>query len=452
MITPNEKLRRARLERHWSVAVASQRVGVSINTFNRWERGLQIPQMATLNQLLETFELPAEDLGFGFVMSPYRMVGCGMYGEEPEEMDVSERKFPELPASMLECPPSLTYRGKGSRPLYVQPPVQGSAEETERLSRRQAITTLISAPAVIFGVHPDDNLSLLRVEEILTLCASHIPLCWQLYFEGGRAELEQVLPNYITRLSTLACNPSSYQKRAASLLSQTYQLASLLSIHRQDYGAAYAAAQQGLCTGMLADDSNLQVASFIRQALVSFYLERPRPCLQSYQNALQLISKVTPLLQGRVYVGMAEASSKVGQEKEAWRYLEMAEEIFPAKPEDDLSYIYTHFTLTSVSTYKGIMHLNLNQPGRAWQTFAHIDRKISTNPVPNRLELLVHQTMAACSLGEIEQAGKLIELALPMARMLGSQLRSDQISQIYEQMLNRWGNEPVVHGLEMLFR
>src|SRR5579875_2377116 len=63
MITPNEHLRRARLRKR-------RRVGVSTNTFNRWERGLQVPQLTTLGQLMEAFEMSAEDLGFGFVISP----------------------------------------------------------------------------------------------------------------------------------------------------------------------------------------------------------------------------------------------------------------------------------------------------------------------------------------------------------------------------------------------
>jgi DNA-binding XRE family transcriptional regulator len=71
-IVPNEKLQRARLAKRWSVTVASRQVGVSTNTFNRWERGLQIPQLTTLDQLMDAFEMSAQDLGFGFVISPHK--------------------------------------------------------------------------------------------------------------------------------------------------------------------------------------------------------------------------------------------------------------------------------------------------------------------------------------------------------------------------------------------
>jgi tetratricopeptide (TPR) repeat protein len=324
--------------------------------------------------------------------------------------------------------------------------------EAEQQSRRQVIAALIGTPAAIFCARQGDSLSLLRAEEILTLCTSHIPLCWQLYFEGGRAEVEKVLPDYITQLSTLARHPSSYQKRAARLLSQAYQLASLLATQHQDYGVASTAAQQGRIYGELADDPNLQVASLIRQALVAFFLKRARPCLQAYQQAQQLSAQATPLLRGRVYAGLAEVQSRYGEENEAKRFLEMARETFPQEAEDDPAFSYTHFTYTSISTYEGLMYFNLHQPDQSEQAFARIDRKVSNDAVPNRLELLVHQAMLACSQGELERTAALIASAVPMAHALGSRLRVDQSYEIYEHMLSKWRDERAVRELEVLFR
>lgn len=453
MIIPNEKLQRARLEKYWSVAVASRRVGVSTNTFNRWERGLQIPQLATLDQLLAAFEMSAEELGFGFVISPAsKAEHCSPDVLETTEVpDASAPSAPPVEGSAYTA--NMSYVLRSPRPAHMQPLASARAEaEAEQLSRRQVIAALIGTPAAIFCARQGDNLSLLRAEEILTLCTAHIPLCWQLYFEGGRAEVEKVLPDYIAQLSTLARHPSAYQKRAATQLSQAYQLASLLAAQHQDYGAANTAARQGLVYGELAGDASLQVAALIRQALVAFFLKRPCPCLHAYQSALQLAPQASPLLQGRVYAGLAEVWSKHGQESEARHFLEMAQKTFPQTVEDDPSYTYTHFTHTSVSTYEGLMHLNLRQLAQSEQAFARIDRLISTDAVPNRLELLVHQAMVACSQGELEQTGKLIEAAIPMSAILGSQLRADQIYEIYERMVSKWGDEPVVKELEELFR
>src|SRR5579875_651911 len=471
MITPNEHLRRARLRKRWSVTTASRRVGVSTNTFNRWERGLQVPQLATLGQLMEAFEMSAEDLGFGFVISPReegdkiapaearmslvslssQKTPDGMSeqrGMEKVEEAVLVMALPGQATSRIERPTGLSYGIESAKPPYVQPVAVAQAA-AESLSRRQVIAALIGTPAAVFCARQGDNLSLLRAEEILTLCASHIPLCWQLYFEGGQAEVEQVLPNYISQLSALARHPSSYQKRAATLLSQAYQLASLLATQHQDYGAAYTAARQGLFYGEVAGDPNLQVASFVRQAMVYFYLKRARPRLQTYQSALQLVSSTSPLLQGQVSIGLAEVYSKLGQESEARRFLELAYKAFPENAEDDPSYAYTHFS--SASTFEGRMYLNLGRPEQAVQAFGRVDRMLPTGPVPLRLELIVRQAAAACALGELEQTCEYLKTAVTMGRDLGSQLRVDESYELYESMLGRWGGEPMVRELEELF-
>ncbi len=253
MTTSNERLQRARLAKHWSMAVASRRAGVSVNTFNRWERGLQIPQLATLDQLLDAFGMSAEELGFGFVISPsaraesacsaqlesasvpekaQAVIGMVAFSAQVELNDnglgvveVPEKAQASLFVEEGVSVASASHRLRSTRPAHVQPAASTRAEaEAEQMSRRQVIAALIGTPAAIFCSRQGDNLSLLRAEEILTLCASHIPLCWQLYFEGGRAEVEKVLLDYITQLTTLARYASAYQQRAASLLSQAYRL------------------------------------------------------------------------------------------------------------------------------------------------------------------------------------------------------------------------------------
>jgi transcriptional regulator with XRE-family HTH domain/tetratricopeptide (TPR) repeat protein len=451
MTIPNEKLQRARLQKRWSVAVASRRARVSTNTFNRWERGLQIPQLATLDQLCAAFEMSAEDLGFGYVVSPQKRTETELLLEEDVENVSPVFPSPVLFTSMAERPLILNSMARRCWPVRArQVPLEQA--QGEHFSRRQVIAALIGTPAAIFGAPQSESISLLRVEEILTLCASHIPLCWQLYFEGGMADVEQVLPDYIAQLSNLALHPAPYQKRAASLLSQAYQLASLMATQHQDYGRAYTNARQALFYGELAEDPNLQVASWIRCALVQFYLKRERPRLHAYQHALQLVSQTSPLLQGRTYIGMAEIFSKLSQEDEARRFLELAQTTFPLKAEEDPNYAYTHFTFTSISTFEGLMHLNLNQPEQAQQAFERIDRSISREVVPNRLELIVHLAFTSCALGELEQTSKLIEMAVPMAHSLGSQLRADQAYEVYEQVLSKWGDEQMIKDLEELFR
>src|SRR5215469_15054630 len=118
MITPNEKLQRARLEKRWSVSTASRRVGVSTNTLNRWERGLQVPQLATLDQLMEAFEMSAEDLGFGFVISPQKRTESEVVSEENLEGDPIVSPSSMQAAGMVRRAPGMTCSIKSSRPPH----------------------------------------------------------------------------------------------------------------------------------------------------------------------------------------------------------------------------------------------------------------------------------------------------------------------------------------------
>ena len=61
----NIQLRRARLSRYWTIAIAAEKVGVSLQTFSRWERGLQHPHPTTLQMLCTAFNMEPKELGFG---------------------------------------------------------------------------------------------------------------------------------------------------------------------------------------------------------------------------------------------------------------------------------------------------------------------------------------------------------------------------------------------------
>jgi len=62
---PNRLLKRARLSCFWTIAIAAEEVGVSLQTFSKWERGLQHPHPPSLKMLCEAFHMTPEELGFG---------------------------------------------------------------------------------------------------------------------------------------------------------------------------------------------------------------------------------------------------------------------------------------------------------------------------------------------------------------------------------------------------
>lgn len=60
----HEKLRAARRKRHWTIEEAAELIGVSRQTYLRWEKGGQHPHNVSLRKPCEVYECDAFQLGF----------------------------------------------------------------------------------------------------------------------------------------------------------------------------------------------------------------------------------------------------------------------------------------------------------------------------------------------------------------------------------------------------
>ena len=329
---------------------------------------------------------------------------------------------------------------------------QQRKDGSDRVSRRQAIAALIGTPAAVFGLAQGVNSTLLHPEEVLSLCTVNIPLSWQLYFEGGLDEVERILPGYLSQLTTLIHQPSRYQRRAAGLASQGYQLASLLELQHQNFGTAHTYASRAFEYGSQADDPNLQTASLIRQAQVYLYLKHPRLRLQAYEQAMKYAPHTSPLLQGRVYIGLTETHSKLGNARDAQHYLDLAHKTFPNQYKTDPNFAYTHFNSWSLSSFEGMMFLHLNRPKQACEVLDQVDKAIPSGVIPDRIQLTVRQAEVACALGDRDQTCTYIASAVTSALEMGNQLRFNEAYKVYEDMQIKWKNEYPVKELEGLFK
>lgn len=461
MPIPNEQLETARMRKRWSVTVASEKVGVSVNTFNRWERGLQVPQLSTLDLVCKAFDMSPEDLGFGHAIIAKRR----HHQEDAKASPLSTSTYPAAPLippimGMHDFTTTIPHSLCRTSGEQIGQDIErtdneedGSEEDMvdKELSRRRVITTLISTPVTILGLAQGGYAKLLHPAEIVSLCEVSIPLSWRLYFEGGLDAVNQTLPGYLAQLTKLAQEPSHYQKRAATLASQGYQLASLLALQYQNFGTATTYAAQALTFAEQVADPHLQAASLIRQALVYFYLKRPQQRLRAYERALHYSKQASALLQGRAHIGLSETQSCLGHEQEAGQHLKLAERMFPERCEEDIAFSYTHFNGSSLLGLEGIMHLNLGHPRQAWENFARMDKELPQTLVPNRLELTIRQAMASYHLGERDQSCDYVQTAARSALLTGNQLRYNEAYDIYERLLQKWRKEDRVKELGSLF-
>jgi transcriptional regulator with XRE-family HTH domain/tetratricopeptide (TPR) repeat protein len=463
MAIPNEKLAAARLQKRWSIAVASEKAGVSINTFNRWERGLQIPQLGTLDQVCKAFDLSPEELGFEQVISDRRRKKPQNHGEStickpilrPEQVATQQATTPgssdAVKASQQQHDVLHTCIEQVKRSLGSMDLTQHKHEYEEGFSRRHAIATLIGTPAAIIGITPGMNLVQCRPGEILELCSSNIPLSWKTYFEGGLAEADLHLHSYLAPLTNLAQQVSPYQKRAAALASQGSQLASLLALQYQNFGIAHQQAQDAFTYGALAENPSLQVASLIRQAQVFLYLKRPTSRLQAYERALAYLPHTSPLLQARVYVGLAETHGHLGDKQQATHYLRLALSTFPTQFSSDPNFYYTHFNHWSIAALEGMMYLHLEQPEKSWEAFMQMEKLVPQAAVPNRVELTVRQAKTASVMNDRDLACSYVKAAVTLALAANNQLRFDEVYTVYRDMQLKWGKDQQVKELADLF-
>ncbi|HEU5380331.1 MAG TPA: helix-turn-helix transcriptional regulator [Ktedonobacteraceae bacterium] len=459
----NQKLRAAREKNLWTMADAAAAVGVSEQTWSRWENGARKPHISTLKMLCEAFSATPGELGFGHLVYQSTVeISPTWLGTKPilvtpvtSSVDMFEIGLMALIMAQqqnhwtvedLQSHIEQTLRELDA--MTIEKPDQGG------ISRRQALGFFAGLPIAIMGATQmaPSSASSLTPEEVLPLYASGIPACWRLYFAGGLAEVRRVLPDYITQTVSIVQRSPKYQQVAASLASKAYQLEYLLALQRQDFGNALTQARLAFQYADLADDNNLRLASLVRQGNVFFALKRPLQCVQKYSEAIQYNKGTSSLLLGQAYIGLAEAQARMGLAQEAQYSHGLALDTFPGVPEDDPQYEYTHFNHFTLANFRGLMYLRLEQPQEAWQVFTQADKIIPQGLVPRRVELLSRQAATSLELGDLEQTSTYLEKATIAALKLGSELRFSENDDTYLQIQARWPSEKRVKALGELFQ
>lgn len=462
----NEKLIEAREQRGWTQEVVAEKIGVSRVAYARWEEQGVVPRLWAINQASEIFHMTAEQLGFRKFASrsttnkslmPTSLVqvpGMMNAGADADMFSIALSAL-VLVQQMHGCTlDELLFRTEQEmRELNIM-----AKEHPEKsISRRETLKFLITLPAALIGLNQLGSMVSLPAEEVLPAYVTAIPACWQLYFDGGLLEVAKVLPGHITQLTALAQQNLKHEEAVANLLSQTHQLGYLIALQEQNFKTAQTHAQLAFHYAEMANDPNLRVASLIRQGNLFYTLKRPLQTLQKYQEAVQYSSNASPLLQSQAHIGLAEAYARFSDKSssagdEALHHRELAREMLPVNPEQDPHYAYTHFNKFTITNFEGLMYLHLGQPIQAWETFAEVDKEVPASLVPQRVELINRKTATLLALDEMHATCDGLELAVPAAQRLGSELRYNEACEIYQQAHMKWPNEGRVRNLATLFQ
>jgi DNA-binding XRE family transcriptional regulator len=338
-------------------------------------------------------------------------------------------------------------------------------ENNETMNRREAIkkirdvgTALTLAPDLVLNTPFLQQLPKAAKPssidgEILSHFARLNETCWFLS-KGAEIEVaEPILWAYLSRITEIAEQSSEHQQIASTIASQGYLLAALLAGHRDDLNARQSLCEQAFLFANVAKDRNLQVASLRQLALTFDYKERPGKALQTYQQSIPYLDEVSPLLRSRMYAGLSGSYASFEQEEEALRFLGLAYESFPEKPEHDPSFLYADCEYFTLLLWDGLTHLDLHQLKEAEKAFAQVDGLHPKIHVPERvrIEFLNYQAETFTKLRKMEQAHDYLEEAVKASLALGSERRYSQAFEVYKQTRIVWRYETRIKGLGNLF-
>lgn len=272
---------------------------------------------------------------------------------------------------------------------------------------------------------------------------------WQKSNESQAEVVEQALPFYLPKLTSLAHQSSPFQRRAAHLAAQGYILAA--EVDRANVGAMKAYAGQGVLYAQIAEDSNILAAALKQQATMYLVDKAPDLALHKYLEALPLAGKISPLLRSRLYLGLASAYARCGSlhRQDAQRYLGLARDGFPERPESDPNYLYTVCGRSVLHLYEALTYTDLHQPDDAWLSLNQVDGIQPKLPTPEstRIEIINLQARTAAAQGNMEQSIAYWLAGIDAASKQGYSIWQEEATDVYSYLCECWPGEQQVKAL-----
>lgn len=490
----NEKLRKARKDRYWSIEVAAEKIGISRTTYLRWEHGEQIPHASTLLLACEAFNMSAAQLGFetfAYETNNGLMQEKGRWqpkatinptgietGQTPAQIEVSplqgfllDEEQGVVPQKRERMYDALEIIVAGLRPGFqpgeispFQRSIQAKIKECDlmmqhnsgeevRISRRQALQTIAKLPIQMYGLATlgDVGMRSIHAEEILPLCAAGLVASRALLQEENTASIANILATYLPVLEALARQSSPSQQAAAHLVAQSYLLATILADHRGklDYMEAYS--REARKFGQLAGDPNLEVSALARLAVKFDYEGRDRKALETYQEALAIPSLhlVSPLLCGRLYAGLAGTYAYCHYREEALNYLGLAKDVYPVQPEGDASFHFAYSGENTLSLWEGLTRKHLGQYIQSRDTFLYHAKMQPQQGLreTNRAEFLNYVASVAVKQRQLDVAYHYLDAAEEIAWTIKHEQRYAEVLDTFRSLQLLWPDEPAVSNL-----
>lgn len=418
----NQRLRAARMSKRWSMATASEKVGVDRVTYSRWERGEQEPYISTLDMLCQAFGMSPEELGYEHLVAI---------------QDVQEQQIIKLSSEQLDI---LRIVLGESRMTYFD------QAKRETLRQIAVATGAATAGARIFlNPEPWDRLlaaqtkvSILNVAS-LDIFENLIAEGWKLSNINQLEAAEGIIASFLPQIQAIP--PDEVTARIAFIASQGLRLQSILLHHRLHISDKMRMCQQSVEYARYANDTNTLVAALIELATAYEFSGQMEKCFQTLQEALFYSPQASPLVQSRVYSNNAIMLASGKRGKEAELYIGLAHSTFPDVPTQDPSYALADSSVFTLSHHTGLVRLHGGQLAQAPESFEFYKGHPAGTNIPERLRLEIVNGLSKTAIqsGELERYTQLFEDAIIGATRLGSKKRFDEAMSIFRQEVPQSG-------------
>lgn len=483
---PNGLLRHEREKKGWSQNKLAEFIGADPTMVSRWETGERKPDHEYQEKLCNLFQRDTVELGFIKKLpgtepsselwhpdssspetAPRRSVWSALWQEESEVLATHEKiLYASLEVEIMAM--ALQWKRSSGSIIFLQQLTYEAIRKHDamhkdhhddydtRITRRHALQAIALFPIQMYGLtHLTPVVRPIPFDKTLSSCAAGIAACWELRQDEpeGLATIQRILASYLPTLEHIARVQSSpSQQAAAYLAAQGYLLLGILANHYSKLEQMERTSRSARFYGKLAQDPNLEVSALIRLAVTFDFENRDAKTLETYQDALALpgFSSVSPLLQGRVYAGLAGMYAYCQQPSPALSYLSQARETFPTDPQSDPSYSIALCDANSLALWEGLTLQYTNHYEEATNVFLRFG---SLTPVPglletHRAEHLNYATALAIQQRDLEAACTFLNAAEEVAWKIRHEHLQAEVQDTLKSLRLLWPQESQVKALQ----
>lgn len=352
--------------------------------------------------------------------------------------------------------------GQSVRHVYE---IESSPNMPELISRRYAISKLLSIPPALLGLSvivSANQAEALGIQAAGTIKAidahtmdvyeSMLAANWQLYYTSSAQHAAVNIQSCIQLLTTLAKNARGVeQAQITGLLCRFYQLAGVAARDRMDMNQALRDGKKAVELAFQLENPELIAASLFRRAKTSMKLQRYTAAMQDLESALPYAGQSRDPLKGYVYQATAEAYANLPkkdamQQKQCFRLFDQVARIIrKGNLEDDGSFVKLNIAGLYIDKAQAYAHYGKYEEAHNALNTA----RSNLGPELTRWQarLFIADAQICFAEGDPGSSCEIALDALKIVHATQSSSNKARIQRLYEQLQSTYPHHPLVNRL-----